>query len=529
MPKTESPPSLMGLLQTIELVGIRHAIDWQQLKQIARGYPDVEKIETKLGWLLGSGNLTVVIERHYIDKDFRDSYSAYFSKRFHTPSNRCLRLHFFRGELTDPWIDRQDLEYLGYSVISSITPGGMGRTLISTELVSCPKGWHLHAKTCEETIHLLGRNFQVSGFPYTCQDQEIARCAQASLWMLVRYFSNKYPNYREVGPHQLANLVADIHLGRLFPSNGLTVWQSAEILRRLGFHPVVHDRRAFEDEEGEKLAARLGFKCAKKAFAHLFYTYIESGIPLLVGTKSHALVAFGHLSDYSAKPDAEDATTDGFFHSSVLNRGFMTHDDARLPYGRMEFESGAVPEFEEVVAFIAPMPEKTFLPADTHQRLARQLLTTGGYSMAQRCPELAAAVTRGEIVLRSFLTTGTRFKSSLSKRKDFPVPFLEPYLLYSLPHFIWVTEVLELDKYPARCIGQVVWDATAAPENLSGFLFLQYPGLLFMNLTPHFNRPLGPMPKDIVVFPLQTPNAEVSSFEPFNDNLNHRQHTPHHG
>ena len=56
----------------------------------------------------------------------------------------------------------------------------------------------------------MGREYRVSGFPYTSQDQEVARCAQASLWMLVRYFSNKYPNYREIGPHQLANLRTSI-------------------------------------------------------------------------------------------------------------------------------------------------------------------------------------------------------------------------------------------------------------------------------------------------------------------------------
>ena len=114
----------------MDLLHIGTSDDWLSLKQATQGYPDVEQVTDKLEGLLGSQNLSVVIERHYIDKDFRDSHSAYFSKRFHTPSNRCLRLHFFRGDcVSNNWIVEPDLEYLGYSVVSPIKPGGMGRTL----------------------------------------------------------------------------------------------------------------------------------------------------------------------------------------------------------------------------------------------------------------------------------------------------------------------------------------------------------------------------------------------------------------
>ena len=122
-----------------------------------------------------------------------------------------------------------------------------------------------------------------------------------------------------------------------------------------------------------------------------------------------------------------DKATDGFYHSSAFNKGFLIHDDAKLPYLRMDMGKDAVPSFEDVVAFIAPMPEKTFLPADTHQRLVRQLLLNGGkHSMSVGCPELAAAVHKKQIVLRNFLTTGTRYKESLVDRKGLPVPFRKP-------------------------------------------------------------------------------------------------------
>lgn len=522
-------------LQPLCHITIREWDNWERVQQATTGYPDVKVVGKRLKPMLEGIEFTVVIERQYIDKDYRDSHSAYFSKRFHTPSNRCLRLHFFRGELGDGWIGDPNLEYLGYSVVSPIKPGGMGRTLISADHVRCPEGSHLHAKTCDEDVHLMGREFPVRGFPYTCQDEEVARCAQASLWMLVRYFSNKYRSYREIGPHQLANLVSDLHLGRLFPTDGLTIWQSAEILRRLGFHPVVHHRSAFVEKDGgsykpAEIVSKLGFNTPEEAFAHLFYTYIESGIPLLVATQTHARVAFGHYSDYQSTPSAQHADTDGFFHSSVFNKGFLIHDDAKYLYHPLGLGSGDTPSFDKVTAFIAPMPEKTFLPPDTHQRLVRQLLLSEGeYGMKQACPDLAEAVKGNKIVLRNFLTTGTKYKASLLNRNGLPDRFAGACRLYSLPHFVWITEIFELENYPEHCIGQVVWDATAAPEDLAGLLFLHYPGAFFMNLAPHANRPLGPLPDDIRRFSaLHSSATGFCSFEPFKENLNHRHHNPRH-
>jgi len=37
----------------------------------------------------------VAIEYHYIDKDYRNTFSGFHSKRFVTPPSRCVRLHFF--------------------------------------------------------------------------------------------------------------------------------------------------------------------------------------------------------------------------------------------------------------------------------------------------------------------------------------------------------------------------------------------------------------------------------------------------
>ncbi len=264
---------------------IRQESDWENLTEVLKRYPEVKQVKDRLGWLLAKESLTVVVEFEYIDKDFRDTFSAYFSKRFHTPNNRCSRLHFFRGLLTLKGLLGEKLpkgcEYLGYSVLRPIHTKGLGRTMVSAKLLPDSAPREAHYRTCEEEVNLLGRSFSVRGFPYIAQDQEVFVCVQASLWMLVRYFTNRYRNYREVGPHQLSNLVP-------------------------------------------KSATR----------------------------------------------------PDGLLHSSVWNDAFLVHDDAGRPYHQLELpggpNSGERPadddrSFGAIRAFIAPMPEKTFLSADAYQ------------------------------------------------------------------------------------------------------------------------------------------------------------------
>ena len=38
---------------------------------------------------------SVVVEPKYVDKDYLDEFSAYYSKTFKVYPHRCLRLHFF--------------------------------------------------------------------------------------------------------------------------------------------------------------------------------------------------------------------------------------------------------------------------------------------------------------------------------------------------------------------------------------------------------------------------------------------------
>ncbi len=128
----------------------------------------------------------VVVERHYIDKDYRDTFLNFHSERFNTPGSRCVRLHFFEERVSeseiasDPeWVQER---YLGYSVIRPTKPNCVGRTLLSHRT---RKDAGAHVSHCTERVHVLGRRLEVMGFPFISQDADATVCAQSALWMLL--------------------------------------------------------------------------------------------------------------------------------------------------------------------------------------------------------------------------------------------------------------------------------------------------------------------------------------------------------
>jgi len=193
---------------------------WNELLQLAQPELDSGGVGRLLA-ALGEKTKAVALERHYIDKDYRDTFSNFHSKRFSTPDSRCLRLHFFSRAVTREEIrhaEQVQAGYLGYAIIRPTRPNCLGRTLLKPESRSAVSG---SMRLCDEIITLQGVELKVRGFPFISQDADVTVCAQSALWMLMRYYSNRYPLYPETFPYQLAKLTEDYSLGRVYPSSGL--------------------------------------------------------------------------------------------------------------------------------------------------------------------------------------------------------------------------------------------------------------------------------------------------------------------
>lgn len=444
--------------------------DWASLYKIAD--PHLEK--KGLARLIAALNTTakcVVVEREYIDKDYRDTFSHFHSKRFSTPNSRCLRLHFFSNNVTKAALaeasgDRKrnselNQVYLGYSVIRPTKPNCIGRTFL-TPASRGPAS--AYACLCDETVSILGTELGIKGFPFISQDADVTVCAESAVWMMLRYFSNRYHLYPEIYPFQVVNLTKDYSLGRIVPSTGLYIWQMAESMRRIGRPPLIYTRKSF-----------------KEKFDHLLYTYIESGIPVLAGLKDHVVVAFGHSSVFSNKIPGNDA-----IYSSAFNDAFVINDDNYVPYQLLHKDakktgSGAQAseyKFEDIVDFIAPLPEKVFLSAEDFETVVTAILDSQEFGVKA----LSASLAKCRLVFRMFLTTGKSFKKRLKERNMGNQIVETVYRDIPLPHFMWVCEISTVDAFSRHEIcGEILWDATRNAREPNGWIALHYPEILVVD------------------------------------------------
>jgi hypothetical protein len=318
----------------------------------------------------------------------------------------------------------------------------------------------------------MGTKLGIEGFPFISQDSDATVCAQSALWMLLRYYSNRYAWYSEILPFQITSLANQHAAGnRIYPSAGLYSWQLAEALRLQRFSPVVYSRTQY--------AAN---------FDHLLYTYIESGLPLLITMSDHVIVGYGHASDYSRPWSAPSA---GFVYTSYFNHSFVVSDDNYFSY-QMLRDRGPRSHTEsqyswaDIQEFIVPLPEKVFLTADQAARVVEILLRGKDTGIATHSPALAGR----NLVLRLFLTSSRSFKKRLHERAMGHPNVETVYRNLPMPHFIWICEIADFEEYTRdkKVLGKVIWDATRNAHEPDGWISLHYPEKLLYDAGSAFNR-----------------------------------------
>jgi len=471
----------------LPLIHFDETDNWDSVRKLCVNYLDFPG-QQRLDAMLTNHLRCVAVEHHYIDKDYRDTFSNFHSKRFSTPSSRCVRLHFFSQPITHQ--DLKDGEkvqdkYLGYSVIRPTRPNCIGRTLID---VKVRKGLGAYFCVCQEKINLQGVELTVEGFPFISQDGDATVCAQSALWMVVRYFSNQYSLYPETYPFQLTRLSEDYSIGRLYPSSGLTMWQLGESLRQLSFSPLSYNRNTFKGD-----------------FDRLLYTYIESGIPVIAGVPSHVLALFGHASDLSL---CQTISQQAF--SADLCTGWIVNNDNYFPYevlsnggsGESSFK------FKDIDSFIAPLPEKVFLSAENFEKVVLQLLNhpkTGIQALSEES-------LKEPLVLRMYLTTVKSYKKKLAERGMGSPLVEEMYRQLPLPHFIWICELSNSVEYAiGNIFGEIIWDATRNVWETEGWIAIHYPEILLVDVGSALNGS-----QEISNFPL---TSKEKAYQMYRSNL----------
>jgi hypothetical protein len=293
-------------------------------------------------YLTRLGCKTVVIEGHYVDRDFIDDSALFYSRSLRGYPNYCQRLHFFSEVFDDrDWKSKiasanagqidgvtanLQASYLGFCVVKPLPGSLIGRTILK----------HLDSTTPDSLTRRFGgaRDYRVSiagldlvvhGLAFQQQDQGVSACATTALWSSIHKVA-PMEGLPVATPASITQAASRYFLagGRALPSEGLTIDQICEATRSAGLAPVVVRGVALE-----------------QARAHI-YGYLMSGFPPVLAlqpvdrTDGHAVCAVGmKLGEVAAQTDPQLHFRDG----ATAVRAVYIHDDRLGPYAVADLQS----------------------------------------------------------------------------------------------------------------------------------------------------------------------------------------------
>jgi hypothetical protein len=296
---------------------------------------------------------TIIEESVYFDRDYLAEFLAYYGSSSAGYANYCKRVHFFSEELT---IDDLRLassgavefvkkfldSYLGFTVIRPTRNAPLGRTVVkwyidqladSTPRVTEPSRKYY--------CHLAGINLEVDGLAWQQQDTGVSACATVALWTILHSsaFSDHtaIPTTPEIT--RRAHLTSSLG-SRVFPSEGLTLYQIGEAIKESGLAPLVchgDTKHTYTDNTGMH---KTTMAFSRKRFSSIVAPLIRSGYPVLiggyldgVGMHASCVVAFRDNQSTSNHPASETYLQDEGIEY------FYIHDDNIGPAVRFKVMS----------------------------------------------------------------------------------------------------------------------------------------------------------------------------------------------
>jgi hypothetical protein len=407
------------------------------------------------------GAVTVVIETRYMDLDFRSEFSSFYSKQFADIPDSTHRLHFFKSHLTEKtmWNKARKQDYLGYIVVRPISTGLVSRALLPPP----PKLRDAIRTAVTETVNLFGQDLEVTGVPFSQQDAQMGACAQAAAWMC--HFSAHLRGEVPRRPRADFTLKAPVSLNprRPFPSRGLTAMQLNELFRQFEL-PALHY------EVGNLPSTKLAWQPADPVdgdpssdhrIVAVACRHLNSGMPVLVGTQTHAFVLCGYRR----------TRRDG---QSWIE--FVRHDDQVGPYTLVSDvlhdvapDSGRYYGAWSIMQ--VPMHEKIWLAPEVAELKGAELLAALSRQVSAAYPEkpfldLDELIKKGRLRAHTYVIRSNQFKRHLADR-GVSTNARRAYAFARLPRYIWVVEAIDKrlrDKDKPCVLGEAVLDATSPDE-----------------------------------------------------------------
>lgn len=326
------------------------------------------------------------VEPRYIDRDFMEDYSVFYSKCFIGYQNSCRRVHFFSKDEVEV---RKEIEavitsgnkneaayhescsklsekaYLGFCVIKPLEGSPVGRTVLkcfSAEPGDARKIIRDFNCTRRYVAHFLGVEFSIRGLGFQQQDIGVSACATTAVWSALQKVRD-HQHIAAFTPAQITSLASKYSLpfGRSMPSEGLSIDQMCQAVQAMGVSPNVY--------RADRLREAKGY----------LYSAVKSGFPpiLILGrgegkqvSDYHAVAVVGMKLANPRGTSEADPSSDDKCNDLV---GIYIHDDRRGPYLRallqskgnvaqihidIDREGKGAPEIWDLKHVIVPTPSK---------------------------------------------------------------------------------------------------------------------------------------------------------------------------
>jgi len=413
-------------------------------------------------------NIFFLAETKYVDKVYRDTYYKYYSSKFNEPNRYCVRLSLFDGYIDESYFysEKKRIElkkkYQGFYILRPTCPYVIGRSIVSpnalknNDFVCCFSEFRSTAK---------GLSVSVVGFPHSSQDHETMTCAETSLWAIMEYFGNKYPEYNRTLPSSIIDALNEMSIERQLPSKGLDINQLSFALKKFGFGSRIYSKESYGAD-----------------FESLLSCYVGSGIPLIVslgnnklGTDSieHALLVIGHkmvtpdkidtIKPYSVS-DKEDGPVFKVYDYDCVEKEFVFVDD-NCPAYQYALLTDPVRHYKQawhdctIDYFIVPLYPRIYLEANE----AKKYITRFVLTVSDFLEECFPPRSENELVIRVFLASSRAYKNALVQDDDFEEMPKAYIIESSMPKFIWVAELSTIALIKdSKANGLILLDATEA-------------------------------------------------------------------
>lgn len=472
-------------------------------------------IEALVQHVVALGATYALLEDPYTDIDYSADYQAVYAGAFKSYPRQTKRLHLFTRDVSSEFEGAIEAasalmpeSYLGFVVVRPIVQGPVGRTVLAFPQFSdliVRRGARATFRS-----HVAWRELAITGAPFIQQEQKVGACAQAAIWMagLAVHSRHRTPRATMADITRMATTPTDAVVSQALPagSDGLNPMHMIRALRGMGHQPLFDVLRT-PTGTLEPPAPPAPADDPRPSPAAKILRYLDSGLPVILNldTVMHVVTAIGYVEVPGAAV-REGATYD------VFARALLVHDDQSGPYRLMplgpadaehlpqdrllQIRGGTITVSGDAAYMFVPLPSRVTLSADRADVVAMDFLRkqakldeiprafeTDDPAAAHEIASFFQKVSEGRIVRRTYLTSAARYRHHLAKSDLAPEVKVE-LLPRTLPHYIWVTELLERDsppdqkQGPRRILGHIVVNATSTSDPDNDLLMAHTPHLV---------------------------------------------------